>query len=402
MEGINSIRDIAVEGKRVFVRVDFNVPLDQNGHVADNTRIVAALPTIRYLLEHGAKVVLASHLGRPKGQRNPKYSLRPVAEALATLLNQPVLFLEDCIGSEVEDSISEMAENSVVLLENLRFHAEEEANEENFSKSLARLADVYVNDAFGTAHRAHASTAGMVPYVSEKAVGFLIEKELEFLEGKVNHPERPFCVVLGGAKVSDKIGVIESVLDKADRVLIGGAMAYTFALAQGRSVGNSRVEPDYVELAKSLLEKAKAKNVDLQLPIDTVVTNKVDFDGRSLGELKVAEGVIEDGWEGVDIGPKTAEKYADFIRSSKTVLWNGPVGIFEIEASAQGSYKIAHAMAACEGTTIVGGGDCVKAIHQSGCADEITFLSTGGGASLQLLEGKPLPGLEALKTRTSL
>ena len=398
MNGIKSVRDIVVEGKRVFVRVDFNVPLDKNGKVADNTRIVAALPTIRHLLSHGAKVILASHLGRPKGQRNDKYSLRPVAEALATLINQPVLFLDDCIGADVEDSITEMADGSVVLLENLRFHHEEESNDEAFSKALGKLADVYINDAFGTAHRAHASTVGMVTYVAEKGVGFLIEKELEFLCQKVDQPIRPFCVVLGGAKVSDKIGVIESLLDKADRILIGGAMAYTFALAQGRSVGNSRVEPDYVDLAKHLLEKAKQQKVDLQLPVDTVATDKIDFDNRTLGELKVFEGSIEEGWEGVDIGPKTAEKYADFIRNSKTVLWNGPVGVFEIEASAKGSYKIANAMAACEGTTIVGGGDCVKAIHQSGCADDITFLSTGGGASLQLLEGKPLPGLEALKT----
>jgi len=397
MNGIKSIKDIAVEGKRVFVRVDFNVPLDEKGNVADNTRILAVLPTLCYLLEQGAKVILASHLGRPKGQRNEKYSLRPVAETLATLLNQPILFLEDCIGAEVEEAIQEMAENSITLLENLRFHAEEEANDTEFSKSLARLADVYVNDAFGTAHRAHASTAGMVPYVAEKAVGFLIEKELEFLGNKVDHPDRPFCVVLGGAKVSDKIGVIDSVIEKADHILIGGAMAYTFALAQGKTVGQSRVEPDYIELAKNLLEKAKNKGIDLQLPIDTLTTDKIDFDHRSLGELKVFEGNIEEGWEGVDIGPKTAEKYADLIRSSKTVLWNGPVGVFEIEASAQGSYTIANAMAACEGTTIVGGGDCVKAIHQSGCAEEITFLSTGGGASLQLLEGKPLPGLEALK-----
>lgn len=397
MNGIKSIRDIAVEGKRVFVRVDFNVPLDQNGKVADNTRIVAALPTIKYLLQHGAKVVLASHLGRPKGQRNSKYSLRPVAETLATVLNQPILFLEDCIGSDVEESVSEMVENSVVLLENLRFHAEEEANDENFAKSLAKLADVYVNDAFGTAHRAHASTVGMVPYVSEKAVGFLIEKELEFLCQKVDHPGHPFCVVLGGAKVSDKIGVIESLLDKADRILIGGAMSYTFALAQGRAVGKSLIEPDCIDLAKRLLEKVAEKKLDFHLPIDTMATNKVDFEHRSLGELKVFEGSIDEGWEGVDIGPKTADLYADFIRNAKTVLWNGPVGIFEIEASAQGSFKIAHALAACEGTTIVGGGDCVKAVHQSDCADEITFLSTGGGASLQLLEGKPLPGLEILK-----
>lgn len=397
MKGIKSIKELSVGRKRVFVRVDFNVPLTSNGEVADDTRIVAALPTIRYLLEQGAKVILASHLGRPKGKRNENYSLRPVAEVLATKLNQPILFLEDCVGADVEASIAEMAEGSVVLLENLRFYAQEEANDVNFSKSLAQLADVYVNDAFGTAHRAHASTAGMVAFVAQKGVGFLIEKELEFLSQKIDHPERPFCVVLGGSKVSDKIGVIEALLEKADRILIGGAMAYTFALAQGKSVGKSLVEPDYVDLAKSLLEKAKAKGVDLQLPIDTVATDKLDFAERSLGELKVFEGSIDEAWEGVDIGPKTAELYANFIRESKTVLWNGPVGVFEIEASAQGSYKIAQAMAACEGTTIVGGGDCVKAIHQSGCAKDITFLSTGGGASLQLLEGKPLPGLEALK-----
>jgi len=397
MNGIKSIKELSVGGKRVFVRVDFNVPLTSNGEVADDTRIVAALPTIRYLLEQGAKVILASHLGRPKGQRNEKYSLRPVAEVLATKLNQPILFLEDCVGADVEASIAEMAEGSVVLLENLRYYAQEEANDVDFSKLLAQLADVYINDAFGTAHRAHASTAGMVAFVPEKGVGFLIEKELEFLGQKIDTPERPFCVVLGGSKVSDKIGVIETLLEKADRILIGGAMAYTFALAQGKTVGKSLVEPDYVELAQSLLTKAKEKGVDLQLPVDTVATDKLDFGQRTLGELKVFEGSIDEDWEGVDIGPKTAELYANFIRESKTVLWNGPVGVFEIEASAQGSYKIAQALAACEGTTIVGGGDCVKAIHQSGCAKDITFLSTGGGASLQLLEGKALPGLEALK-----
>lgn len=397
MNGIKSIKELSVRGNRVFVRVDFNVPLTSNGEVADDTRIVAALPTIRYLLEQGAKVILASHLGRPKGQRNEKYSLRPVAEVLATKLNQPILFLEDCVGADVEASIAEMAEGSVVLLENLRYYAQEEANDADFSKLLAQLADVYINDAFGTAHRAHASTAGMVAFVPEKGVGFLIEKELEFLGQKIDTPERPFCVVLGGSKVSDKIGVIEALLEKADRILIGGAMAYTFALAQRKTVGKSLVEPDYVDLAQSLLAKAKEKGVDLQLPIDTVATDKLDFGQRSLGELKVFEGSIDEDWEGVDIGPKTAELYSNFIRESKTVLWNGPVGVFEIEASAQGSYKIAQALAACEGTTIVGGGDCVKAIHQSGCAQDITFLSTGGGASLQLLEGKPLPGLEALK-----
>ena len=394
MDGIRSLRELGVEKKRVFVRVDFNVPLDPNGTITDDTRITAALPTIQYLLEQGAKVILASHLGRPKGKRNMQYSLQPVARVLATRLNQPILCLEDCIGKNVEQAVADMAENSVVLLENLRFHAEEEANDEAFAKKLASFADVYVNDAFGTMHRAHASTVGMVPFVSEKAIGFLVEKELSFLKGKINRPERPFCVVLGGAKVSDKIGVIEALLEKADQILIGGGMCYTFMSAQGKTIGSSLAEPDKVELAKELLEKAKARGVDLRLPTDILASDAVDIKGRSLGATRVFEGNIEDGWQGVDIGPKTAEEYASCIRAAKTVFWNGPMGIFEIQASAEGSFHIAQALAACEGTTIVGGGDCVKAVRQSGCAEEITFLSTGGGASLKFLEGKSLPGLE--------
>ena len=402
MDGIKSVREIAVEKKRVFVRVDFNVPLDKNGKVADDMRITAALPTIRYLLEQGAKVILASHLGRPKGKHDARYSLRPVAQVLATRLNQPVLFLDDCVGRDVEQAVVDMAENSVVLLENLRFRAEEEVNDEAFAKQLAALADVYVNDAFGTMHRAHASTVGMVPFVAEKAVGFLVEKELNFLKGKIEVPEHPFCVILGGAKVSDKIGVIEALLEKADQILIGGGMCYTFALAQGKTIGNSLAEPDSVELAKSLLEKTKARGTDLRLPIDIVAADAVDLNTRTLGTTKVFEGNIDDGWQGVDIGPKTVEDYASFIRAAKTVFWNGPMGIFEIKASAEGTDRIAQALASCEGTTIIGGGDCVKAVRQSGCAEEITFLSTGGGASLKLLEGKPLPGLEALKINRSI
>ena len=397
MDGIKSVRELAVEKKRVFVRVDFNVPLDKNGNVADDTRITAALPTIQYLLEQGAKVILASHLGRPKGKRDMQYSLQPVARVLATRLNQPVLFLDDCIGKDAEQAVADMAENSVVLLENLRFHPEEEVNDEAFSKQLAALADVYVNDAFGTMHRAHASTAGMAPFVSQKAAGFLVEKELNFLKEKIDVPQHPFCVVLGGAKVSDKIGVIEALLEKADQILIGGGMCFTFALAQGKNIGNSLAEPDKVELAKELLEKAKARGVDLRLPTDVVASDAVDMKARTLGATKIFESNIDDGWQGADIGPKTVEDYASCIRAAKTVFWNGPMGIFEIQASAEGSFRIAQALAACEGTTIVGGGDCVKAVRQSGCTADITFLSTGGGASLKLLEGKPLPGLEALK-----
>ena len=397
MDGIKLVRELAVEKKRVFVRVDFNVPLDPSGTVTDDTRITAALPTIQYLLEQGAKVILASHLGRPKGKRNMQYSLKPVARVLATRLNQPVLFLDDCIGKEVEQAVADMAENSVVLLENLRFHPEEEANDEAFAKQLAALADVYVNDAFGTMHRAHASTAGMVPFVSQKAAGFLVEKELNFLKEKIDVPQHPFCVVLGGAKVSDKIGVIEALLEKADQILIGGGMCFTFALAQGKNIGNSLAEPDKVELAKELLEKAKVRGVDLHLPTDVVASDAVDLKARSLGTTKIFEGNIDDGWQGVDIGPKTVEDYVSCIRAAKTVFWNGPMGIFEIPSASEGSFHIAQALAACEGTTIVGGGDCVQAVKQSGCAADITFLSTGGGASLKLLEGKPLPGLEALK-----
>ena len=397
MKNVKSIKDINVEGKRVFVRVDFNVPVDKDGNISDDNRIVAALPTIEYLLENGAKVILASHFGRPKGKRMPEFSLKNVGIDLAKKLNQPILFMEDCIGKGTEEAINDMAESSVALLENLRFYNEEEANDSEFSQNLAKLADVYVNDAFGTAHRAHASTAGMVQFVNEKAVGFLVEKELSYLVTKIDTPERPFCVILGGAKVSDKIDVIEALIDKADKILIGGAMAYTFALANGKNVGKSLCEPDKIELAKRILEKAIAKNVPILLPIDTIATNEFDFNSRKLGELKTFDGNIDDDWEGVDIGPKTVKLYEENIKSSKTVLWNGPVGVFEIKESAEGSFAIAKAMAECQGTTIVGGGDCVKAVKQSGLSDKISFLSTGGGASLQLLEGKPLPGIEALK-----
>ncbi|HCI56733.1 MAG TPA: phosphoglycerate kinase [Opitutae bacterium] len=393
MNGIKSIRDLTVEGKRVWVRVDFNVPLDSHGNIADNTRIRAALPTINYLVEHGAKVVLASHLGRPKGKCDKRYTLKLVAKELATLCNQPVLFLDHCVGEDINQSIAEMANGSITLLENLRFMPQEEANDSEFSKQLAEQADIYVNDAFGTAHRAHASTAGIAAFVRQKAMGFLIEKELEFLTQKIDNPERPFCVVLGGAKISDKIGIVEALSKKADTVLLGGGMSFTFSAAQGQSIGNSLLDPDYIELAKNLLKNHK----NIQLPVDSVATDRIDFKTGTLGALQVVDGSIPDGWFGVDIGPKTIALYSDVIRKSKMVLWNGPVGIFEISETAKGGYALAQALSECNGTTIVGGGDCIEAVRKSGYANSITFLSTGGGATLQLLEGKPLPGLEALK-----
>ncbi len=395
-----TIKDIDVAGKRCFVRVDFNVPVDADGTITDDTRIRAALPTIRYLVENKAKVILASHLGRPKGQRSEKDSLRPVARNLSEKLGIPVIFVEDCVGPDVEKAASSMEDGQVMLLENTRFYKGEEKNDPELSQQMARLADVYVNDAFGAAHRAHSSTAGIADYVSgPKVAGFLIERELEFLGQKTSNPERPFTVILGGAKVSDKITVIDALLDKADKILIGGAMAYTFKLAQGVKVGNSLSEPDKVDTALAAMEKAKAKGVELMLPLDNRITNKLDFGAKEVGELKVVDGDIPDGWEGVDIGPKTVELYKEAIAGARTVLWNGPMGIFEIKACAEGTFAIAKAIADSDSISIIGGGDSVKAINRSGYADKVTFMSTGGGASLEFLEGKKLPGVEALETR---
>lgn len=399
MARTKTIRDIDVRDKRVFVRVDFNVPLDENGKVSDNTRVVAALPTITHLLESGARVILASHLGRPKGQVNPEFSLKPVAEELAAQLGKPVQFAEDCVGPDVEVAVNSMDPGSVLLLENVRFHAGEEANDPVFAKQLAALADVFVNDAFGTAHRAHASTAGITAFVDTNACGFLIERELAFLGEKTSNPVKPFTVILGGAKVSDKIKVIDRLLEKADTILIGGAMAYTFALAQGKKVGNSLSEPDKVDVARAALNKAREKGVRFLLPVDTVITDNLDFGTRTVGSLEVVEGDIPDGWEGVDIGPKTIAMYEQVVSNSKTVLWNGPMGVFEIEACAKGTFAVADAVAANqEAISIIGGGDSVKAIKNSGNDDKVSFISTGGGASLNFLEGKDLPGVSALDT----
>jgi len=396
MTRVKNIDDVNLRGKRVFVRVDFNVPMDANGKITDDTRINAALPTIKELHRQGAKIILASHLGRPKGKRVESMSLAPVAPLLSDKLSLPVLFLNDCIGSEVEDALKGLQDGQIALLENLRFHNGETENDPNFSQCLASHADAYVNDAFGTAHRAHASTYGVAELLPIKVSGYLIARELEFLGQKTTSPDRPFAVILGGAKVSDKIMVIDSLIDKADVIIIGGAMAYTFALANGKRIGESLSEPDKVGLARSALEKAKEKGVRFLLPVDTLGTNALDFDAKTLGETKVFEGDIEDGWEGVDIGPKTTEIYAREVATAKTVLWNGPMGVFEIPDSSKGTFAIAKSVAESDGVSIIGGGDSVTAINQSGYSDKVTFMSTGGGASLEFLEGKSLPGVSIL------
>ena len=393
---IKSIDDLELNGKRVFVRVDFNVPLDSDGTIADDTRINAAIPTIRKLSESGAKVILASHLGRPKGQKVSSMSLAPVAPVLASRLGLPVLFLDDCVGDRIESSVNSMTSGQVALLENLRFYDGETTNDPSFVQSLADLADVYVNDAFGTAHRAHASTYGVAELIPDRAAGYLIHKELEFLGQKTESPDRPFIVILGGAKVSDKISVIDRLLDKADTIIIGGGMAYTFALAKGLTVGDSLCEPDKVELALQAIKKAEEKGVKFMLPTDYLITDSLDFSNKTLGDTKVAEGNIPDGWEGVDAGPKTIQLYTEEVSRAKTVLWNGPMGVFEIDEASKGTFAVAKAVAQSDALSIIGGGDSVKAIKQSGYSDQVTFMSTGGGASLEFLEGKALPGVSVL------
>ena len=390
-----TINDVNLAGKRVFVRCDFNVPL-KDGVINDDSRIVAALPTIKLLVEQGAKVILASHLGRPKGEKNTAFTLAPVAEELAKQLAQPVTFIEDCIGEDVEAEVAKLGEGEVVLLENVRFYQGETDNDPEFAASLANLADAFVNDAFGTAHRAHASTAGVAKHLSPCVCGLLIEKELAYLGDKTNSPERPLTVILGGAKVSDKIKVIDTLLEKADTIIIGGGMAYTFKLAMGQTVGDSLSEPDFVPTAKAALAKAKEKGVKFLLPVDNMVVQGLDFGAGTFADSKVVEGSIEDGWEGVDIGPKSIELFSNEVKNAKTVLWNGPMGIFEIDACNKGTFAVAKTIADSDACSIIGGGDSVKAIKMAGYGDQVTFMSTGGGASLEFLEGKELPGVTAL------
>ena len=390
-----TIEDIQVAGKKVLVRCDFNVPLDADKNITDETRINAALPTIKYLLDQGAAVILCSHLGRPKGEFNMKYSLAPVAARLSEKLGFEVKLAKDVIGPDAKKLAAEVEPGKAVLLENVRFHKEEEKNDPEFAKELASMADIYVSDAFGTVHRAHASTAGVAAYLPAVA-GYLIGKELKFLGGAVTNPERPFVAILGGAKVKDKIGVITNLLEKVDTLIIGGGMAYTFSKAMGGEIGNSLLDEERIELAKEMMKSAEEKGVKLLLPIDTVCAN--DFDNPT-DIITVDAGKIPEGYQGLDIGPKTIELFSDAVKSAKTVVWNGPMGVFEKPEFAKGTLAIATAMAESEATTIIGGGDSAAAVTQMGLAPKMSHISTGGGASLEFLEGKELPGVAALNDK---
>ncbi len=387
-----TIEDLDLKDKRVFIRVDFNVPLDENLNITDDRRIRATLPTINYAIDEGAKVILASHLGRPKGKPDPRFSLAPVAKRLKRLLNKDVIFVSDCVGPQVKNIVEKMKSGDVVLLENLRFHEGETKNDEEFAKQLASLADYYVNDAFGTAHRSHASIVG-IPKFLPAAAGFLLKKEIEYLKGVVNNPVRPFVAILGGAKVSGKIGVLENLESNVDKVLIGGGMAFTFIKAMGYEVGNSLVEPDMLETAERIRKKLKEKGVKFYLPVDCVIAQSLE-PGAVVKIVPTLE--IPPGWQGVDIGPATARLFAEALQDAKTILWNGPMGVFEIDAFSRGTFAVARAVADAYALTIVGGGDTDLAVHRAGVSDSISFISTGGGATLQLLEGKELPGIAAL------
>lgn len=387
-----TIEDLPIKGKRVFIRADFNVPLDDNLVITDDRRIRSTLPTINYAIDEGAKIILASHLGRPKGKVEPRFSLAPVAKRLQRLLNKEVIFAPDCIGSQVEGMVSRMKDGDVLLLQNLRFHPEEEKNDESFARALSKLADFYVNDAFGAAHRAHASTVGMAKFLPAVA-GFLLKKEIEYLKGAIESPIRPFVVILGGAKVSGKIGVLENLANKVDKVIVGGGMAYTFIKAKGYEIGDSLVENDMLDFAKNIVDKLKKKNVKFYLPVDSVIAQSLE----PAAETKiVTTQEIPKGWRALDIGPASVKLFSEAIENAKTIIWNGPMGVFEMDAFSRGTFAIANSISNAYALTIVGGGDTDYAVHRAGVSDAITFISTGGGASLQLLEGKELPGIAAL------
>jgi len=392
-----AIDDLRLKGKRVFIRADFNVPLDDNLRITDDSRIRSTLATINYAIDEGARIILASHLGRPKGKPDPRYSLAPIAKRLQRLLDKDVIFAPDCIGSQVENIVSKMKDGDVVLLENLRYHAEEEKNDEEFSKKLASLADFFINDAFGTAHRAHASTVGIAKFLTS-AAGFLMKKEIEYLKGVVDNPIRPFVAILGGAKVSGKIGVLEHLENKVDKVIVGGGMAFTFIKAMGDEVGDSLVETEMIETAERIRKKLKATGIKFYLPVDCVIAQSLEPGA----ETKIVPTLeIPKGWRALDIGPATVKLFSEVLENAKTILWNGPMGVFEIDAFSRGTYAIANSVADAYALTIVGGGDTDLAVHRAGVTNALSFISTGGGASLQLLEGKELPGIAALTDRKS-
>jgi phosphoglycerate kinase len=390
-----SIRDLDVKGKRMFLRADFNVPLDENHNITDDRRIRSALPTINYAIDEGAKLIIASHLGRPRGRIDPRYSLSSVARRLQRLIKKEVTFLVDCIGNKTENAVNSMEEGDIVLLENLRFHEGEENNDEGFSKSLARLADFYVNDAFGAAHRSHASIVGITKLLPS-AAGFLLQKEIEYLQGVVNNPVRPFVAILGGAKVSGKIDVIKNLEDKVDKVIVGGGMAYTFLKAMGYNVGESLVEHDMIGLANEIRDTVVSKGIKFYLPVDCVVAQSIEPAAES--KLVTAQE-IPNGWKAVDIGPASVKLFSEALESAKTILWNGPMGVFEVDAFSRGTFAVAHSVADAYALTIIGGGDTDLAVSRAGVAESISFISTGGGAALELLEGKDLPGLVALTNK---
>ncbi len=388
-----TIEDVELEGKRVFVRVDFNVPRDDDGNITDDRRIRFTLSSINYCIDRGAKIILASHLGRPKGTRNPKFSLDFAAKRLSRLLNKEVGFAPDCIGEETRSMIDSLGNGDVLLLENLRFHPEEEANDEGFSKELAQGVDVYMNNAFGTAHRAHASTYGITRFVPVAVAGFLMRKEIEYFEGVITNPVRPFVAILGGSKVSGKLGVIKNLIDRVDTIIIGGGMMFTFLKATRHEVQNSIVEKDMLDFSLEMLQRAREKGVKIYLPVDVVAADRIDAHANT---KIVTVQEIPKGWYGLDIGPASSKLFELALQGAKTIVWNGPMGVYELDAFSRGTTSLAHAVAGCYATTIIGGGDTADAVNRAGEADNMTFISTGGGASLKLLEGKSLPGIDGL------